>query len=71
MDLSGSRFAPAVLAPPGFASLSMLLASAAGRQAATPTARLAARLAAGNGVGRNFGAFERETATMLRLMGQG
>lgn len=71
MDLSGGRFAPGALAPAGFAPLAMLLASAAGRQAATPTARLAARLAAGGGVGRTQGAFERETATMLRMLGQG
>ncbi|PCD04069.1 hypothetical protein COC42_07120 [Sphingomonas spermidinifaciens] len=70
MDLSG-RFAPGNGAPAGLASLAMLLAGAAGRQAATPTARLAARLSSVGTTGRGFGAFERQTALMLRSMGHG
>lgn len=44
--------------------LDMLLAAASGRQAATPTARLAARLAF-VAAGREQGAFDRETAGLL------
>ncbi|WP_315761565.1 hypothetical protein [Sphingomonas sp. Y38-1Y] len=68
MDLSHGRFARDTVAGPGVAGLAMLLASAAARQAATPTARLAVRLAT---VGRTAGAFDRETARMLHSMVQG
>jgi hypothetical protein len=64
MDLSLSRFERDLRARPLPGAIDMLLAAAAGRQAATPTARLAARLSFET-AGRAHGAFERETAQLL------
>lgn len=64
MDLTLARFARDPRVAAGAGALDMLLAVAAGRQAATPTARLAARLAM-PAAGRAHGAFERETARLL------
>lgn len=64
MDLSLLRFERDVRSMPVATQLDLILATAAGRQAATPTARIAARLAIGPSH-RTRGAFERETARML------
>ncbi|HTG38801.1 hypothetical protein [Sphingomonas sp.] len=64
MDLSFARFERDMRARLVASPVDMLLATAAGRQSATPTARLASQLAYA-ATGRAHGAFERETARML------
>lgn len=69
MDLSLARFERDVRARLTSSPVDMLLATAAGRQSATPTARLAAQLAKIT-VGRAHGAFDRETARILSIRRQ-